>query len=140
MKKSILTFLGVVVATISILAADGQNELTVTVKNIKNTDGTLRVTLFDSEENWLEKGTTQLVSIDNSEAVKITFKSLPNGTYGVSVIHDENNNEEMDTGSFGIPTEAYGFSNDARGMFGPADFAESKFEVNGNKEIEINIK
>ncbi|WP_422359727.1 DUF2141 domain-containing protein [Reichenbachiella sp.] len=140
MKKSILTVLGIVVATLSILAADGQNELTVVIKNMKNTDGVLEVTLFDSEGNWLKKGQKQQVSIDNTAEVKVEFKDLPEGTYAVAVIHDANANGELDTGAFGIPTEAYGFSNDARGMFGPADFNESQFEVNGNKQIEIKIK
>jgi len=140
MKKSILTVLGIVVATISILAADGQNQLTVVVKNMQSTEGTLRVTIFDSESNWLIEGQLQLVPVDNKDAVTVIFEDIPNGTYGVAVIHDQNNNNEMDTGTFGIPIEAYGFSNDARGMFGPADFDDSKFEISGNKQIEINIK
>ncbi|MEO9803930.1 MAG: DUF2141 domain-containing protein [Reichenbachiella sp.] len=140
MKKSILTFVGIVAATLSILAADGQNKLTVVVKQMNSTEGVLEVTLFDSEGNWLNEGQKQKVSIDSKEAVTITFENLPNGTYGVAVIHDENANSELDTGTFGIPTEAYGFSNDARGMFGPANFEDSKFEVNGDKQIEINIK
>lgn len=139
MKKSILTCLGIVAATLSILAA-GQNKLTVTIKQMNSTNGILEVTLFDSEGNWLNEGQKQKVSIDSKEAVTVTFENLPNGTYGVAVIHDENSNSELDTGTFGIPTEAYGFSNDARGMFGPAKFEDSKFEVNGDKQIEINIK
>lgn len=140
MKKSILTVLGIVAATLSLLASDGQNELTVVVKNMPSTDGVLQVTLFDSEGNWLKDGQKQEVSIDNSTEVKVAFKNLPKGTYAVAVIHDANSNGELDTGAFGIPTEAYGFSNDARGMFGPADFDESQFELNANKQIEINIK
>lgn len=140
MKKSLLTVVGIVVATLSILASDGQNELTVIIKNMKSTEGVLEVTLFDSEGNWLKEGQKQTVSIDNNAAVKVAFTNLPEGTYAVAVIHDANSNGSLDSGAFGIPTEAYGFSNDARGMFGPADFDESQFELNGNKQIEINIK
>ena len=35
----------------------------------------------------------------------------------------------LDTGFLGIPTEDYGFSNDAKGTFGPASFDDSKFEM-----------
>lgn len=140
MKKSILTVLGIVVATLSMLAADGQNELTVVIKNMKSTDGVLEVTLFNSEGNWLKEGQMQKAFIDNTAEVKVTFKDVPAGTYAIAVIHDANDNGELDTGAFGIPTEAYGFSNDARGMFGPADFDESQFEVTESKQIEINIK
>ncbi|WP_420583366.1 DUF2141 domain-containing protein [Reichenbachiella sp.] len=140
MKKSILTVLGIVVATLSILASDGQNELTVVIKNMKSTEGVLEVTLFDSKGNWLKDGQMQKAAIDNTGEVIVSFKDVPSGTYAVAVIHDANDNGELDTGAFGIPTEAYGFSNDARGMFGPADFDESQFEVNQDKQIEINIK
>ena len=40
---------------------------------------------------------------------------------------------------FGIPTEDYGFSNDAKGNFGPASFDDSSFELDDNKTIEINV-
>jgi uncharacterized protein (DUF2141 family) len=139
MKKSALTILGIIVATISVMATDS-NKLTVVVKNMKNTNGNIRITLFDSEDNWLSNGETKISPIENSNEVIIEFENLPNGAYGISVIHDENSNKGLDTGTFGIPTEAYGFSNDARGMFGPASFEDSQFELKEDKQIEINVK
>lgn len=138
MKKSILTFIGIIAAT-AVLIAGESNTLSVKIKKLKNTDGKLQVTLFDSEGNWLNNGEMQVVSVDNKSEVIVTFENVTPGTYAVSVVHDENNNGEMDTGLFGIPTEDYGFSNDAKGSFGPASFEDSKFEISANKEIEINI-
>lgn len=122
-------------------ATDGDGKITITVhvKNLKNTDGNLRVTLFDSKDNFLQKGEQQIVSIDDKSKVTIAFQGVETGVYAVSVIHDEDNDGKMNTGIMGIPTEDYGFSNDAKGTFGPPKFEQAKFEVQGDKEIEINI-
>jgi uncharacterized protein (DUF2141 family) len=41
----------------------------------------------------------------------------------------------------GIPTEAYGFSNDATGNFGPPTFEKAKFSVGKDAtKVTINLK
>jgi uncharacterized protein (DUF2141 family) len=60
------------------------------------------------------------------------------GEYSVAVIHDENNNGKLDTNIFGIPTEAYGFSNNIRPKFRAANWDETKFLM--NKNVGLNIK
>ncbi|MCP4459616.1 MAG: DUF2141 domain-containing protein [Cytophagales bacterium] len=139
MRKQLLTILGLMVATLSVLANDG-GKLTIIVKNVASTEGIIQVTLFDDESNWLKDGELKKITIDNQEMVSIEFENVPDGTYAVSVVHDANANGDLDKNSFGMPTEAYGFSNEARGMFGPPDFDESKFEVKGDMKIEITVK
>lgn len=114
--------------------------LTIEVQQAPNTDGILRVFIFDSEENWLKKGTIITSAIDNKEFVSIDVEDLTAGNYAISVIHDENNNKQLDSNMFGIPKEAYGFSNDARGMFGPASFEDSQFQLADNLSIQIKLK
>jgi uncharacterized protein (DUF2141 family) len=60
---------------------------------------------------------------------RFVFTNLPPGRFAVAVFHDENDNDELDANVLGIPTEGYGFSRDARGMFGPPSFAEAAVEV-----------
>jgi len=48
------------------------------------------------------------------------------GQYAIKVFHDENANGELDINFLGIPKESYGFSNHARGRFGPPPFAEAR--------------
>ena len=138
MKKSILTLVGIAVVA-TVLFANGPNTLTVKVKNLKNTDGRLEVSLFSSEGDWLSKGAQKIVAFEDTDEVVVTFEDVTPGIYAVSVIHDENSNGDLDTGFLGIPTEDYGFSNDAKGTFGPASFEDSKFEMSVDKEIVINI-
>ena len=40
---------------------------------------------------------------------------------------------------FGIPSEDYGFSNNAKGTFGPPKYDDAKFNLIENKVIKINL-
>ena len=120
-------------------AEDKDFTLTVVIKNFKNTDGNARVAFFDSEENFLKNGEGRVVEIEDKSEVKVIFDNVNEGTYAVSIIHDENGNGDLDTAVFGIPTEDYGFSNDAKGMFGPPSFEDCKFDFTEDKTIVINI-
>lgn len=63
------------------------------------------------------------------ETVRWRLADLPPGDYALTVYHDENGNGELDRGAFGQPTEPYGFSNDARGRFGPPPWGAVRFTV-----------
>ncbi|RKX74450.1 MAG: hypothetical protein DRP60_10265, partial [Spirochaetes bacterium] len=75
-----------------------------------------------------------------TDTVSYIFKNLPQGLFAVAVYHDQNENEELDKGLFGIPKEGYAFSNNVFGSFGPPKFDEASFLLNGKKEIVINMK
>ena len=55
----------------------------------------------------------------------LVFPDLAEGRYAVSVMHDENGDGELDTNLLGVPTEGYGFSNDATGIMGPPGFSDA---------------
>lgn len=67
------------------------------------------------------------------------IQDLPTGNYAVSVIHDENSNNELDT-FMGIPKEGFGFSNNPRIYFGPPDFNESMFKLESDLTIKVEMK
>ncbi len=52
---------------------------------------------------------------------------VPNGEYALAAFHDENGNNDLDRGVFGIPTEGTGASNDARGFMGPPPYDGARF-------------
>jgi uncharacterized protein (DUF2141 family) len=119
-----------------------QNEefiLTVQVSGLKSNRGNLLLGLYNKKETFLKiQFKSALVKIINKKAV-YTFTNLPKGTYAVSFVHDENENKKMDTNFFGIPKEAYGCSNNARGLMGPPEYADAKFLLTENKKIKIAI-
>jgi len=62
------------------------------------------------------------------------------GTYGVKIYIDKNNNNKFDFNIIGIPKEQFGFSNDAISLLGPPSFKNASFEVVDNKTIYIKMK
>ncbi len=115
--------------------------LTVEITELRNNKGRVAVALFDSEDAFPEQERAlrgKLAKIANKRA-QVSFSGLKPGTYAIAVLHDENENDEMDFNFVGMPLEGYGFSNDASAMFGPPSFEAASFEVgarSGKKRIK----
>jgi uncharacterized protein (DUF2141 family) len=116
-----------------------QVELTVTVTGIKENRGSIRVGLFKSENDFLKKAVYGEIVKATGQEVVVVFKNLPEGEYGVSVIHDENDNGELDSNFMGIPKEGFAFGNDAMGTFGPPSYNDAKIKVD-SKNLTQRIK
>lgn len=138
MKSQNYKALIVLLSLLSSVNLFAQNtSLEVTVKNIKGTKGTIRVGLFNNEEQFLKtplKG--KVVKVSGTE-VKVTFEDLPSGDYAVSVIHDENENGELDSNAIGMPKEGFAFGNNAMGTFGPPSFNKAKVKVGDSPVQQI---
>lgn len=119
--------------------APSRPALIVTVTNLENNKGTVRVAIYDAEKTWLKKPLDAKIVTPKERSATAIFTGLEPGTYAVSTYHDVNNSGELDTNFLGIPTERYGFSNDASGTFGPPDFEDAAFAYKGGKET-ITIK
>jgi len=118
--------------------AHGNASLTVRITAIRNADGNLRVALR-SDENTIVQGRT--VDIDpKTLTAKVVFENVPEGSYGIAVIHDENKNGTLDFNDVGMPIEGYGYSNNPSKRPGPAPFSETKFALNSpSTSIEIAL-
>ncbi len=68
------------------------------------------------------------------EAGDLVFAGLPPGDYAIAAFHDADGDGELNTSLLGIPTEGYGFSNNARGMFGPPRFDDAAFTIGDGEE------
>ncbi len=131
-----------VVLIFSIVASafSQQHSLTVVIRNVKETKGKIAVALFNSENDFTKKGWKGEITTAIAGEVQVTFNDIPNGEYAISVMHDANENNELDSNAFGIPKEGFGFSNDAMGMFGPPSFEKAKFNFSGQSKVTINLK
>ena len=117
----------------------------VEIVGLENDQGRVMVSLCADPEVFPPSDVTDtvdraFVSIREQRAVA-TFSDLPYGTYAVAVIHDANENGKLDTNLIGMPTEAYGFSNDARRMFGAPRFEQASFLLDGEEaRITIHVR
>ena len=111
--------------------------VTVSVKitGFKGTDGLALVTLYDSEQAWLKvpKALQVVRAKITGDAMTVEFKEVKAGTYAVSVIHDENKNNELDMRwlPYPKPKEGTAVSNDPEQKAGPPKWEAAKFTVGG---------
>ena len=146
MKLSIIYFF-VLVSFQLVLAQTVEDKntgnLTIVVTGFENDDGELLIAVSTSRENSESNDSAFVgvkLKIENRKAEHI-FEDLPFGEYAIKLFHDENIDGELNSNFLGIPTEDYGFSNNARGTFGPADYDDAKFSFDRNKlTIEITVQ
>ena len=98
--------------------------------------------LFDSieEETFMKKPLTAFRIDVKDTSLSIPCQGLPTGTYAISLFQDENGNGKLDTAVFGIPTEKYGFSNDAQGVMGLPSYDKCSFTFSGDTTLVIHLK
>ncbi|KPM32038.1 Hypothetical protein I595_1686 [Croceitalea dokdonensis DOKDO 023] len=117
-----------------------QHTITVSVENVKNSNGAIRAALYDSSDSFLKFDAVfaSTASKATPTTTVLVFKDIPSGAYGIALFHDENDNGEMDTNWMGIPKEKVAFSKARMKAFGPPDFEECKFAV--QKDINLVIE
>jgi uncharacterized protein (DUF2141 family) len=126
-------------------AARAENAATLTIKveRVSKNRGNIRIAVYDGA-NW--GGTNgapaagAVVPAIPGETI-VVLKDLKPGIYAIKTFQDENKNEKMDFDWFGIPTERFGFSNDAKPKFQQPSFDQAKFEVKpGANETTITLR
>lgn len=120
------------------------NRLELEVIGAKTDNGKIQVLVFDSEQGYPDQVNLAIRSF--SLPVKggkslLKIEDLKAGTYVICVIHDEDENGKLNTNAVGYPTEKYGFSNDAKGYFGPPSFSKAAFALSKEpKQIRIQLR
>ena len=116
----------------------------VKILNIRSSTGTVACALFESPDGFpseylLSATNVMIIKIRKSQA-RCDFEDIPPGPYAMAVIHDENMNGKLDTNWLGIPTEGYGFSNNARGVLGAPSFSDASFTYDGrNVDMTMSL-
>lgn len=137
MKTIIISFVfAFAFATQSLFA---QN-LTLEVQGIEKVTGKLYVAIYNSSESFMKKPLTGFVVEVKDKVMSIPCKGLPAGTYAFSMYQDENGNGKLDTAAFGIPTEKFGFSNDAQGVMGPPSYEKCSFTFSEDTTLVVHLK
>jgi uncharacterized protein (DUF2141 family) len=117
-------------------SAFGQvQKLTIFFNNLSTNDGKIMVLIQDENE----KDASKLVLYISNNSAKADIY-LPKGKYGLIAFHDINGNEKLDTNVLGVPTEPYGFSNDARGFLSKPDYEETLVELYASRQITFKLE
>ena len=123
--------------------------LIINVESASN-NGLALIGIYDKEENFgkakvnkklnTEKILTGAATEISNNKAQIKL-DVPFGSYVVSGFQDFDGNGVISGNFLGIPKEPFGFSNDAKGRFGPPKWQDAVFVFNkSNQEITLRLK
>ena len=107
----------------------GAADLTIEVADVKTSDGSLMVALYNAAGDFLKAPVNSASARAAAGVTTVLIKDLPPGDYAFAIYHDANANGKMDRNLMGIPSEDYAFSNNAIGKMGPPTFDGARFAV-----------
>lgn len=142
MRKLPTGMLALLVAmmTATTSTADDGASVQLIVAGAEPGEGRVLASLYDSEENHMGQGVARAqADVDAEGRAALDLGRHAPGDYSIAVYYDRNSNGELDTGLFGIPKEKVGFSNNAKGRFGPAKWKDARFEL-GHEDLEVEIQ
>jgi len=134
--------------------SSGASELRVVVEGVRSDSGTIMVGLYDTSEGFVaaikhsteagllnDKGRRVGMALRAAAGVQsVVFADLPPRRYAIIVFHDENDNGRLDENAWGVPTEGYGFSNNAQGFLAAPSFAAAEITLGEeNRSIAISL-
>ena len=137
MYRSIIAALVLAAATIP--TADAQNatgSIAIQLSGLQPR-GQLMVQVFNSDAGYRggQAVGANMVPVTGATA-EIRFADLAPGQYAFRLFHDVNGDGRLNTNPFGIPTEPFAFSNNARGSFGPATWEQAVFTLNAGENVQ----
>jgi uncharacterized protein (DUF2141 family) len=134
LKKLVFQILGMFFITYSTAQ---HASITITFSGIKEAKGQIMLALNDANGEMVEGFK---IPVSKTGEINYTIKNVKPGTYTIAAFHDKNKDDKLNTNMFGLPTELYGFSNNARGTFGPPSLKDQAFEVKENTTLKITLK
>lgn len=117
-------------------------EVVVRVSGIAASTGEIGCALFSAGTAFPMEvgGVRQMWVKADAAGVACRFADVAAGTWAVSVSHDLNGNRKVDTNFLGIPTEAWGVSNNVRPTLRAPRFDEAAFKVADGQPVELDVK
>lgn len=105
-------------------------EVNVSVAKFETPGARLMIALFYNKQAYKSDNRLRGRVLDvEANTASVVFSNLPAGEYAIKLFYDVNGNGKLDTNLLGIPSEPFGFSNDAPASFGPAKWDAAKFNL-----------
>jgi uncharacterized protein (DUF2141 family) len=110
----------------------GPVRLYVDVHNVRSSTGLVAVTLYaDDPSRFLRRRGSLYVGRVPARAgtTRVCIHLPATGVYALGVYHDADADRRYDRNAIGLPSEGYGFSNDAPAIFGLPSFRSVRLQV-----------
>lgn len=111
---------------------EGNARIWVNVDGVRSNDGLVAITVYaDDRRRFLaRRGSLYVVRVPARQGRTRACVNLPStGIYGLAVYHDQDGDRSFDRNGVGLPAEAYGFSNNPRGLLGIPSFSRVRLSV-----------
>ena len=136
-------FFGALVPTILLAVPTFAADLRLTITDVRSDRGELLIALYDNPDGFrsaIANAATRGLLPDSGRLIgtairaqrgkqSTVFTQLPLGRYAIVVIHDENDNGRIDKNAWGVPTEGYGFGNNAQGFLSAPAFDAAAVDI-----------
>ena len=121
---------------------DGTGSVIVNVVGLPSEEGLVLVSLFVDEQGFPSDVSEAHEGLERGAAdadQRYRFENVPAGPIAIAVMHDSNENYELDTNFLGIPTEDWGVSGVNDGLFGPPSFGSASVRLGGGEQLVIEV-
>jgi len=141
MKKTLATAALIALLPLGSQAAD----VTLEIEGLdasRTAGAALLVGIYTEAGQWLNNAASgQRFALDAAVGGKVTvvLKNLPQGPLALSLYQDANGNGKLDTNAMGMPTEPYGFSNNAFGQYGPPKFEQAVLTPTAGVPVKVRL-
>lgn len=118
-------------------------EIPVKVTGIRSTEGDIIINVFKDQESYDKEQPYKKYTFDKKALDKGTMTvrfALEPGTYGITMLDDENKNGKIDKNFMRIPKEGFGFSNFFMEKMKKPSFEDFKVDLKAQPKIEIKAK
>ena len=140
--KPIFTTLFFLLIASEILAQNKEYSVHIHFTHIRNHKGTIRLGFFKTEDDFEKEKPFKRMAISKESMTQKDLDAIinvPEGTYGISALDDENDNVKMDYTLIGIPKEGFALSNYYHTGFSKPKLAQFLIVVNKNN-MTIHLK
>jgi len=142
MKKFILKYVLVVSVFFNPITTNAE-PIEITITGIRNQSGQISIHVFNNQEGFKAEKSIQSFTFKKQNMINGTMKvkiDLAHGTYGLSLVDDENSNNDMDYNFVGMPKEGFGFSNYYHTGFTRPVFDQFKFNLLKGNSAKVTMK
>jgi|AntRauTorckE5430_2_1112549.scaffolds.fasta_scaffold00698_11 uncharacterized protein (DUF2141 family) len=120
-----------------------QEPLLITITNIKEVVGNVRIGIYKSTNDFPDEKNTyknKIYKISKAGTITLKISDLPCGNYAIALYQDKNKNGTMDKNFAGIPKEPFAFTNNIKPRFSAPSFEDCEITYSEiNHKITVNL-
>ena len=114
-------------------------DIELNISNIESDEGKLIIELYQGADDFLKNPLERKIVPIHTNRAQYVFLNINPGEYAIGVIHDLDEDGELDT-FLKIPREPIALSNNVKPEFGPPEYEKAKFYLKKDQRVVLSIK